>query len=483
MKTLGQILEDANKLHLEGSAPIDPAKLLEAAEGYHQVLNSNPDAWNVLFLLGSIELQLGHNGYAIQIMEKVLQYNDKLPEAWNNMGSAYKSEFNHDKARECWEKALTLRDDGDYYNNLATLYINEGCAAEGEHYAREAVKRSPENAKGFWNLSLILLEQKKWAEGFEHYEAGLYSADRQLRFYSEPHEDVPYWEGQKGKTVVIYGEQGIGDEILYSSALGDALKDCKEVILDCHPRMIDLFKRSFPEIKHFYATRKKKEIDWQKNHDIDYRCAIGSLFYLYRRNGQFPRLPYLVPDAKKVAEYKQWLAAAGPPPYVGIAWAGGSKKTHQHSRSFKLSQLKPILEQNATFISLQYTEEATEKCKNFEKDTGIKIHHWPEVVNAQAGGMDYDDTVALIAALDLVITPNSAAVHVCGAIGQECWTLTPDKCAWRYAGEDEHMTFYGDWIEQYREKGDWDKTIKEVAYVLKEYLDFKKYVKLVREHV
>lgn len=463
MKTLNEILKDANTLHVEASNPLQPDKLIQAAEMYHQILNAQPEAFNVLFLLGTIHMQLGHNGLAINIMERVLQYEPNLPEALNNLGSAYKAEYNHDKAREYWEKALKLREDGDYYNNIATLYVNEGNAKEGEHYARKACELSPENPKAFWNLSLILLEQAKWAEGFEQYEAGLYSGDRQLRFYSKNPDDVPYWEGQKDKTVVIYGEQGMGDEIMFMSALKDAIKDCKEVILDCHPRMIDLFKRSFPEIKHFYATRKKKEIDWVKNHKIDYRLASGSLFYLYRQDGCFPKETYLVPDKKKVKEFKEWLALAGPPPYVGISWAGGSKRTHTHERSFKLSHLKPILEQDATFISLQYTEGATEKCRNFEKDTGIKIHHWPEVLNAQEGGMNYDDTVALIAALDLVITPNTAAVHVCGAIGQECWTLTPDKCAWRYTGGDGNMTFYGDHVEQYREFGNWEKTLEFVA--------------------
>jgi len=263
----------------------------------------------------------------------------------------------------------------------------------------------------------------------------------------------------------------MGDEILFSSALGDAIKDCKEVILDCHPRMEALFRRSFPQIKTIHGTRKKTTIEWPKDHKIDYRVSIGSLFYIYRQDGNFPRETYLRPDKKKVKEYKKWLAAAGPPPYIGVAWQGGNKRTHSHERSFKLSHLKPILEQDATFISLQYTEGANEKCKNFEKDTGIKIHHWPEVINAQSGGMDYDDTIALIAALDLVIVPNTCAVHVCGAIGQECWTLTPDKCAWRYTGGNEHMAFYGDWIEQYREMGNWELTIEYLASNLRVWLN------------
>ena len=471
MKTLKEIFEDANKLHVEASNPIQPAKLIEAAAMYHQVLNHNPQMWNVLFLLGTIEMQLGHNGFAIQIMEKVLQYSPKLPEALNNLGSAYKAEYNHDKAREYWEKALKVKEHGDYYNNLATLYINEGNAEEGERYARKATELDPDNPKTFWNLSLILLEQGCYGEGFEHYEAGLYSGDRLLRFYSKDPDDIPYWEGQKDKTVVVYGEQGMGDEILFSSALGDALATCKEVVLDCHPRMIDLFKRSFPDIKIIHGTRKKTTIEWPKDLKIDYRVAMGSLFYIYRQDGKFPRKTYLTPDPDKVKEYRQWLALSGPPPYIGISWQGGSKRTHSHERSFKLSHLKPILEQDATFISLQYTDGATEKLNNYEKDTGIKIHHWPEVLNAQEGGMNYDDTVALIAALDLVITPNTCAVHVCGAIGQECWTLTPDKCAWRYTQGDHHMMFYGDWVTQYREHGDWDKTINTVKYDLLRWLD------------
>ena len=221
------------------------------------------------------------------------------------------------------------------------------------------------------------------------------------------------------------------------------MKDC-EVIFDCHPRMVDLFTRSFG-VK-CYGTRKSPKITWPSKEKPDYKLALGSIFGLYRNNGVFPKQPYLVPDEKLVKKYRKKLEAAGPGPYVGIGWVGGTKVTNTSSRSFKLGHMKPIFDHGGTFVSLQYSESASEKVERMNAEGDYYVHHWPEVVEVgeknENEGFNYDHTVALIAALDLCILPNTAAVHVCGALGKECWTLTPNECAWRYQLSGDEMPMY-----------------------------------------
>ena len=142
----------------------------------------------------------------------------------------------------------------------------------------------------------------------------------------------------------------------------------------------------------------------------------------------------------------------------------------------------PLLEKDATFISLQYTEDAARKCEQFEKDTGIKIHHWPKTVEAGPNesrypGYDYSHTLALIQALDLCILPNTTAVHACGAIGHNCWTMTPQKCAWRYQLQGDEMPMYGHWVRQYRQADavGWEKTVETISK------DFDKHFRQTRD--
>ena len=126
-----------------------------------------------------------------------------------------------------------------------------------------------------------------------------------------------------------------------------------------------------------------------------------------------------------------------------------------------MKEFLPLIETGGTFVSLQYTSDAAGKIERFAEDTGHHIHHWPEVVESHDGpdkatrkaypGNNYDHTAALVTALDLCIIPNTAVAHLCGALGEECWTLTPKAPAWRYGLTGTEMPMYGLWVQQYRE--------------------------------
>ena len=456
------VLKQLHHIHLEATNNRDMGAIREVRDRYHAILNQAPDDPNLLFSTATCEMQLGNNGASMAMFHRCLQINPELPEIWNNLGSAYKAENMDEEAEKCWLKALELKEATDYLNNMVTLYVNTGMPEKGMKWAERGLELDPNHARLNWNYSLLLLEQGRWAEGFQHYEYGKESMDRPKRAYSKDPDAIPWWSGEPGK-VVIYGEQGMGDEIMYASAIPDLIErvGAKNVIFDCHPRMKSLWKRTFPNIK-LYDTRKSNDVSWAKHERIDYRCAMGELFKIFRSDGVFPKLPYLKADPKLVKKYRKRLAEAGPGPYVGVAWLAGSKGTRTEFRSVKLGHLRPLFECGGTFVSLQYTDGAQGKCDRFYKDSGIKVHHWKEVVEANTGDLDkdgnsirtigfnYDHSVALIEALDLVIAPNTTAVHVCGALGKECWSITPKEAAWRYQLSGKHMPMYGDWVTLYR---------------------------------
>ena len=475
---LGDLYAQVHARHSEATERRDMATIAECADHYDQMLNDAPEDLTLLFSSGTARMQLGYNGLAIALFEKALRIRE-LPEIWNNMGTAHKADNRDAEAEFCWRKALELREDADYYNNMATLYINVGNPGPGITWAEKGLQIDPQHARLHWNRSLLLLEAGRWSEGFAEYDWGLLSGDRAIRNYSDPAEAVPFWDGTKGKRVVVYGEQGIGDEIMFASAIPDLMRDC-DVVFDCHPRMMHLFRRSFGI--PCYGTRKDNVIEWPKREKLDAKISIGSLFKYYRHKGVFPKVPYLKPDQQLVAHYRAKLEALGPGPYVGISWKAGTKQTRADLRSLKIKTFDPIFEQGGTFVSLQYTADAQGKVDRFREESGITVHHWPEVIETGHDeevrwlGFDYDHTVALCAALDVVIVPNTAVVHVCGAIGKECWTMTPDAPAWRYQLKGEQMPMYGS-VRQFRG----ENAIDRIAAEYKKRLDSGAWTKPARE--
>jgi tetratricopeptide (TPR) repeat protein len=458
MPLLGDLFKDLTARHVKASEVNDLKTIEGLIPEFENLLNYAPGDLAITFALATVQMQCGRNGTAIALYKQILADKPDLPEVWNNLGSAWKSENRDEEAIKCWEKALSLKAHPDYYNNMITLYINTGMPEKGMPWAEKGLELMPDHPRMHWNYSLLLLEQGRWREGFENYEYGIESFDRPKRAYTRDPDALPWWNGEPGKRVVIFGEQGMGDEVMFASALPDAIRDAKEVVFDCHPRMVDLFKRSFGV--RCFGTRKSNNVSWALNEKLDARCAIGSLFRIYRSDGNFPKRPYLVPDAKLVKKYRKRLEETGPGPYIGIGWRAGSKSTREDFRSLKLAQLQGMIEEGGTFISLQYNGEGG-KCERFFEQTGNRIHHWPEVVESNSKktdrkgevirniGFNYDHTVALIQALDLCILPNTTAVHVCGALGQECWTLTPKEAAWRYQLSGDEMPFYRS-VRQFR---------------------------------
>lgn len=509
-------LDHIKGLIQQGLENFDNSKLKEAELLLTQILNIDPDNWAVIFYLAGLLMQTGRTGESIALFHRCHQLlPDERPEIWNNIGTAYRRENHDEKALEALKRALALNpDDADILNNIGTLFVNEGRPEEGEPYLRRAVELNPNHKHAHWNLGLVLLEQEKWAEGFEEYTWGLSTRDRMVKEYGI----AQWWDGEPapGKKLVIYGEQGIGDEIMFASMIPDAVERFGgEVILDVHPRLFGMMRRSFPDLKVF-PTRKvwDREVDWLKEESpIHYKCPMGNLGRWFRRTeADFPKKPYIVPDRERVEEYKEWLRALGPGPYVGVSWVGGHRKTRKDVRAIALAAWMPLFRAlpDATFISCQYTDHGIDDTQALEKEHGVKIWHFPEVfessrfekwhvgdrtfrnkdeakhyaamtnqdlVHEYPTAYDYDETAAFVYAIHelggTIASVNTSLVHLCGAMGVACFTLTPTKCAWRYNLKRKDMVWYPkDSVRQYRQQGeDWGPAFAQLVTELEEYLE------------
>lgn len=396
----------------------------------------------------------------------------KRSEILNAIGTCYKHENITNTAREYFERAQAdLPLNADIQNNLGTLYINEGKPSKAMEHLEVALTVDPNHAQAHWNRSLCYLENGDYEKGWPEYDWGVRAKVRLERNYSK--DALPFWNGEKNARIVVYGEQGIGDEILFASLLPELVADSELVVFECHRKLHKLFAASFPELD-IYPTREDETITWPFNNDgsnkynFTHKIAIGSIPRFYRPNlSSFPGVPYITPTPAAELAWAERLAALPPGPRIGISWMGGHKKTRMEVRSIELEKLLPILSQNAQFISLQYTP-AEEEIERFEKAHGIKIHHWPEACYSPV----YDDTAGLVSNLDLVITVCTSLVHLAGSMGVPTWVMTPSRPAWRYRLDLDSMPWYGS-VVLFRQSPDtveWQPVVDEVAANLQDLL-------------
>lgn len=470
----------------------------DAEKIYLELLNADFDNPVLLAALGMNCASMERNGLGAVLLHRALErLDDMLPafkrlgitpkdsnpgvlanflatkksEILNALGTCYKHENKVDKAREYFLKAQEgISLNADIQNNLGTLYINEGKPSKALEHLDLAITLQPGHPQATWNKSLAHLELGQYQEGWDRYDAGVDAKVRAERNYATT--PIPNWNGEKGACVVVYGEQGIGDEILFASCLPDLIRDSKLVVFDCHKKLHSLFATSFPDID-IYPTREDEQITWPHKPDrtprypFTHRIAIGSLPRLYRPNLEsFPGVPYIKPSIDLEGFWNARLNALGTRPKIGISWIGGHKRTRVEVRSCQLESLLPILSQDADFISLQYTDCEAE-IREFEAKHGIKIHYFPEASHSP----NYADTAALVANLDLVITVCTSVVHLAGSMGVPTWVLTPSRPAWRYRLDLDYMPWYGKAVTLFRQPPDtfdWQPVVVEVSERLKD---------------
>jgi tetratricopeptide (TPR) repeat protein len=404
----------AHKALVDGNAD-------SAWKAISEMLNIDMDNPHGLYMAGVFMRQKGHSGVAAQLFRRCVSLETRFPNPWMNFGACLHDIHMYDEAIEVFEVLRKMiPKEPQVYANLAASHVQKGDFAQAMNYASEALQRNPEhrNAKAVKALACLGLE--RWKEGFADY-SNMYGGQITIRTYCQPEE--PEWDGTAGQTVVIQCDQGIGDEIRYASLLDELAYDCKQVILDCHPKLENVFKRSFPGIA-VHGTKKLKEgLSWLANYKIDARYHISGLGRFYRKkNDDFPRKPYLStnPDLRK-----KWKTALEglPRPLVGLAWQGGSTTTGRELRSTKLSQWAPLVECGGTFVDLSYHDSAAEV-----NAFVLKGHIYRPKIDES----DYEDTLALIAELDLVVCVPTTVMHAAGAIGKPVWVLVPPYTPWEF---------------------------------------------------
>jgi ADP-heptose:LPS heptosyltransferase len=385
------------------------------------ILREDPNNVSALFLCGVVYARAERHGVALPMFERVTRLAPRKSEGWSNVGLCLQETGLYQEAREAFKKALALEQRPNFMANLAAAYNQEGNHVEALRWCKKALEKDPQNqARG--TMAFAKLAMGDWS-GWKDFDATLGG-----RFRKEVKiGDEPRWDGQPTGDLFIYGEQGLGDEIMYASCLPDAAGRAEHVTLECDGRLEGLFQRSFPAVE-VHGTRRTERA-WATGRDFRAGAAIGSLPAFFRPDiGACPRVPYLVADPERRLQWKALFESWGKP-VVGLCWTGGRHTTQKSKRAIGLEAFRPYIEANKdkVFVSLQYND-ATEEIKG----TGLPVRHIHRAVQSP----DYDDTAAFVAECDFLVGPPTTVHHLAGALGVPSVVLVPHAPMWNVAHGD-----------------------------------------------
>jgi len=434
---------------------------LEASGHLQRAIAARPDYADAHNAFGACALELGDAERAAAAFAKAAELRPDDAHVHSNLGYVlFRDLGEYERGAQHLRRALALnRHDAGIWSNYCLLLAHEGQLDQAVSVYDQLLAAKPDLMEARLNRALALLALGRFAQGWPDYEAR-----KRVRsnYVSRPYA-LPDWHGEPlaGKTVLAYTEQGLGDEILFASCLPDLLNEAGRVLVECSPRLEGLFRRSFPAATVRAALQTDPDVSWLATVGaVDYQVAIGSLPGFFRRESAAfpPHAGYLRADPARVDDWRDRLRALGPGPKIGISWRGGLASTRITLRSTALAAWLPLLQtRGCQFVSLQYGDVGAELAALVDQHK-VSVHHWPPVI------ADLDETAALIKALDLVISVQTAVVDLAGALGQPVWVLVPAVAEWRYMASGDTMPWYPTVrLLRQPQPGDWESVIARAA--------------------
>lgn len=422
-----------------------------------------PERADLLMRVCSVLDRLGRYPEMLQIAERATMENGENFETLNCLAVARHGLDDMQGAADACRKALTYRTDvADVYVTLGSALFEQGLVDEALTAHRRALKIDPDFAIAHYDMGIVNLMRGKYREGWEGFDQRF-----RLKRNQSWRACDPRWNGTslRGRTILIMREQGLGDEIMYSSCYPEIISGAQRCFIECDPRLERLFTRSFPEASFVPLKDVHTKEQTDPGVPIDVRSYAGSLpRYLRNSLRDFPaHKGFLKADPQRVDYWRQRVFALGQGMKVGISWRGGTALTRRGRRSFSLQDLLPLLSvSGVSWVNLQYGERAGE-IEALEKDHGISIADWPDAIDG-----DYDETAALVSTLDLVISVCTSVIHLAGALGKPVWIMAAYIPEWRYGLKGSSMPWYPS-VTMYRQEaaGVWDPVIAGVAENLK----------------
>jgi tetratricopeptide (TPR) repeat protein len=450
-------------------------KMIDAAakmfELYIAACPNSPLGYNNL---GSVQCDLGRPEAGIETLRTAIYRMPGEAILWNSLGTVLAEQGRADESLVFYSEALRLQPSfARGYHNLGYAYQHLGQledALDNYDLALKHVIDPTERMEARHSRGICLIGAGKLEEGFREYEI---RNNERFRAYTHHVVKAPRWNGEpvEGLKLLLVGEQGLGDEIMFANILPDVTRDLGpdgKLQIAVDPRLVKLFRRSFPQAEVGpYQDRTLLDKDGNKalrlmpftadGNEPDMWAPMASALQRYRKSlDDFPHKPFIVPDAARIAEFRDRLARL-PGKKVGICWRSmmlGPKRAKYFSA---IEGWVPLLKTpGVSFVNLQYgdcTEEIAQAARH-----GVVLHQMEDLDLRD----DIDGAAALAASLDLVLSAPTAAAATAASVGTEVWFITAGR-TWPQLGTDEYPWYARTRVLSPERFGDWSSLMPRVA--------------------
>lgn len=434
-------LDEANHHYRIGKQHYQDGRFREAIDELSIVLKYKPDAAECVSLIGAAALELGDPVLSLKLNIRALELNPFSQMVINNCG-------------KYWEVT------GEW-ENAVKFYL-------------AALQKEPDNVVLLNNCGLALLRSGNLKQGWKMWEQrhevarklGSRLARLKPRYFNQP-----LWDGSHlvGKKLFIWAEQGVGDEMMYGTMLQDLKPFGGDITVESDPRLIDLFRRSFPFLKFVPSPYKKAELGIEHYH---YQCSLASLGRIVRDEiSKFPKsCNMLLPQEEAVEKWRKRFAEISDRPKIGLSWRSMRRSYDRDMHYAQVKDLAPLMNiPDVDFINMQYTC-TQEEINEFEELYGRPLHTWDDIDLKD----DLDELAAYAKNLDMNISPSSTPCAFTGAQNiPTCVFINTDKRNINTLGQDRYMWF--PIIDMYYKSKDetdanWQKTFEKMANDITEFL-------------
>jgi tetratricopeptide (TPR) repeat protein len=431
---------------------------LEAFEYFSEAIILKPELADIYSNRGVVLNALKQFDKALIDFDKAISLNVNSAEAYSNRGNTLKEMMRYDDALKSYEKAIILMP------NYAEAYNNQGVALQELMRTDEAmisydkaINIDPNYADAYYNKAILLLIKNNLNAGWILYK---WRWDIKLNNITKFDRNIINWDKQIDNNkikILLWAEQGIGDEIFYFGMLKNFNKINAKITIAADNRLHSLFKNSMTEIE---IIDKKTIHDENIIYSFDCQAPIGDIGLLCSVDQQIDHKmikPFFNINSIMVSEYKNKIHNLKNKIVCGLSWKS-SNQNFGNLKSLDLVQLSPLLLCNELeFISLQYGS-TKEEIMIVEEKIGKKIHTFDDLDLYN----DIEGLVSVISICDFVVTTSNITAHLTGSIGKKGIVLLPyskGKIWYWHSGEGQSVWYPSLQLMSQKQMNDWTDPI------------------------
>lgn len=411
----------------------------------------NPRLAEVLNALGVVCREKGLRRESHCFFYQALSLDPEYADCLINLGNAHFDEDCLEEAEAAYRKALQISPaDVRAQQNLGVALQVLGRTAEAEASFRTALQIDPGYATARWNLAVLKLLTGDYREGFQEFEARFNKTEPvPLR-----HSGRPLWDGSSfaGKTLLVHAEQGFGDTFQFLRYLPLVAQRGGKVLFECqHESLRDLLSASLRGTAFVFVRGETLP-------EVDLQAPLLSLPRIFGTTLETIPAPqsYLTPLARDLESWRERVHI-DKGFRVGLVWAGRPKPDPKRSAS--LQAFAPLAAvPGAIFYSLQVGSGSEQA---LAPPVGMALRDYTAELT------DFSATAALVANLDVIVTIDSAAAHLAGALGKPVWVLLPYAADWRWlTGREDSPWYPGMRLFRQERPGDWREPVLKISAAL-----------------